>query len=338
MTSIIPTILLCALPASGKSETRAFLRSLPPEKTREEFHLGFPTVQLDDYPYVEIMRFFDATLQELGEPRVFFYGEYYPFKDPRAWQALVELINEDFADVTGKKIVETDTPTRWIISRINRACESKEMGMVLGGLKPDILNHLSSKYDKHCAEFLKDRNAQAAGYTDQKTVVIEFARGGGSGSDRYPDFFPLPEPFGYRGSLPHFSQQILTNSAVLYVKVTPEQSFAKNLSRAPPPGYQGSTDIFHCVSEVVMKFDYGCDDFEYQLKQSDKPSTFKIIPVNKYAPIYVPVGILDNTEDLTTFCRWEVETWPKESIDKIYAAIRTAFQSLLLQYKAIHNE
>ena len=55
MSNVLDVVLLLALPASGKSEVRRYMASLTPEQCRNEFHLG-PTVQLDDYPYVHMMR------------------------------------------------------------------------------------------------------------------------------------------------------------------------------------------------------------------------------------------------------------------------------------------
>mgnify|MGYP003604610059 CR=1 FL=1 len=51
-TQILDTVLLFSLPASGKSETRTYMASLTPEQCVQEMAMG-PTVQLDDYPYVQ---------------------------------------------------------------------------------------------------------------------------------------------------------------------------------------------------------------------------------------------------------------------------------------------
>ena len=98
MTKTLDTVLLLALPASGKSEVRKYLALLDEKKCREEFHMG-PTVQLDDFPYVHMMRQADVALQELGQTSVFFQAADKPFKEPRDWGTLIELINEDYADL-----------------------------------------------------------------------------------------------------------------------------------------------------------------------------------------------------------------------------------------------
>lgn len=58
-------VILVALPASGKSEVRTFLASLTEEQNRN-LRLG-PTVQLDDFPYVHMMRRIDDELNRLGQ-------------------------------------------------------------------------------------------------------------------------------------------------------------------------------------------------------------------------------------------------------------------------------
>ena len=55
MANHLDVLLLLALPASGKSEARTYLASLSPEECEQHFGIGH-TVQLDDFPYVHIMR------------------------------------------------------------------------------------------------------------------------------------------------------------------------------------------------------------------------------------------------------------------------------------------
>ncbi len=71
MSKLIDTLLLLALPASGKSEVRRYLAKLTPDQCREDFGLG-PTVQLDDFPYVHIMRRIDEELGRRGQETLFF--------------------------------------------------------------------------------------------------------------------------------------------------------------------------------------------------------------------------------------------------------------------------
>src|SRR3989442_12693534 len=86
MSRILDVLLLLALPASGKSEVRRYLASLTPEQCRSDFHMG-PTVQLDDYPYVHMMR---RVSPELRKPRAdggVFHSHDPPTKRPRGLAA-----------------------------------------------------------------------------------------------------------------------------------------------------------------------------------------------------------------------------------------------------------
>src|SRR5262249_51797962 len=71
MPNLIDVLLLFALPAAGKSEVRRYLASLNPQQRRDELHLG-PTVQLDDYPYVHMMRRVSQELRKRGADGIFF--------------------------------------------------------------------------------------------------------------------------------------------------------------------------------------------------------------------------------------------------------------------------
>lgn len=99
---LIDVLLLFALPASGKSEVRRYLASLPADVCRDDFRLG-PTVQLDDYPYVHLMRRTSQELRKLGEDGAFFDADEQPMKEPLDWGTLIELLNEDFEDVVRRR-------------------------------------------------------------------------------------------------------------------------------------------------------------------------------------------------------------------------------------------
>ncbi|RME23860.1 MAG: DUF3783 domain-containing protein, partial [Deltaproteobacteria bacterium] len=99
---VLDTVLLLALPASGKSEVRRYLAHLPADECRREFHLG-PTVQLDDFPYVHMMRRIDEELKKLGAEYVFFQSPEKPFRDTRDWLTLIELVNEDYFDLVANR-------------------------------------------------------------------------------------------------------------------------------------------------------------------------------------------------------------------------------------------
>lgn len=77
---IIKTLLLLALPASGKSELRRLMNTLTREECVRDFRMGH-TVQLDDYPWVELFRAIDDAALKIGLPTIFFQGTDQPFKD-----------------------------------------------------------------------------------------------------------------------------------------------------------------------------------------------------------------------------------------------------------------
>ena len=65
---VFDIVLLVALPASGKSEVRNFMANIEPDRLQKEFHIG-ETLQLDDFPYVHMMRRIDNELEKMGEER-----------------------------------------------------------------------------------------------------------------------------------------------------------------------------------------------------------------------------------------------------------------------------
>ena len=64
---VFKVVLLQALPASGKSEVRNFMANVEPERLQNEFHIG-ENLQLDDFPYVHMMRRIDNELQAWVSP------------------------------------------------------------------------------------------------------------------------------------------------------------------------------------------------------------------------------------------------------------------------------
>ena len=92
--NVFKVVLLQALPASGKSEVRNFMAHVEPERLQNEFHIG-ENLQLDDFPYVHMMRRIDNELLAMGEARIFYPGEE-PFIDGRDWGTLCALLNELF--------------------------------------------------------------------------------------------------------------------------------------------------------------------------------------------------------------------------------------------------
>eukprot|EP01106_Pelomyxa_sp_JSP_P013440 TRINITY_DN4016_c0_g1_i2.p2 TRINITY_DN4016_c0_g1~~TRINITY_DN4016_c0_g1_i2.p2 ORF type:complete len:158 (+),score=56.11 TRINITY_DN4016_c0_g1_i2:120-593(+) len=155
--------------------------------------------------------------------------------------------------------------------------------------------------------------------------------------------FPLPEPHGYQYSYAQLSPVILANAAVLYVAVTPAMSREKNTARgkegvgtpAPSIGAQIMHSLNHCVPDHVMWNDYGTDDVAHLVATSDKPSTIKIVTGGK--TFYLPIAFLDNTKDLTTFCRKDVKDWTPAEKEALHSALVSSFAGLVQQYQLLHS-
>src|SRR5213594_1494383 len=119
MPDTLEVLLLLALPASGKSEVRRYLAHLTPQQCRDEFHLG-PTVQLDDYPYVHLMRRISQELRSRGADGAFFDSDALPMKQPLDWGTLVELLNEDFDDVVQRRRPAPASAADWLLERFDQ--------------------------------------------------------------------------------------------------------------------------------------------------------------------------------------------------------------------------
>jgi len=334
----VKTILLNALPASGKSEVRKFLRSLKPEECKRDFMVG-ESVQLDDYPYVELYRHIDEQLNELGYGHFFYCLPDRSVKSLLDWNALIYLINEDYDDlVNGAKKPEVVSASRWLFERVDEARRKAGLKTFLSDLPARIMWALQDRMEADCRSFFEEKYRNIPASMEGKTVFIEFARGGPHGST-----FPLKFPLGYGNTYAQLSDAILKDAAVLYIWVTPEMSRAKNIARgqenpgdpAANIGAKITLSLNHSVPEFVMYNEYGCDDMEYLLSISDKPNTVKIEAHGK--TYYLPVARFDNRQDYTTFCRGEVAKWDPENVKKIREQLSKAFAGLIEQYKAIHQ-
>jgi hypothetical protein len=330
MPSLIDVLLLVALPASGKSEVRRYLASLTPEQCRDEMHLG-PTVQLDDYPYVHLMRRLSQELRTRGEDGVFFDSDELPMKEPRDWGTLIELLNEDFADlVRRRRAAPADGPGRspaadWLLDRFDAARRRVGARPALGQLESGVRRDVTRALEDECAALLADKNAGIPDSLKGRTVVIEMARGGPDGTA-----MPLPPPLGYRYSFGMLSEDILSRASVLYVWVTPEESRRKNIERTDPndPG----SILHHGVPMAVMLGDYGCDDMEWLLQHSDRPDT---VGVEAYGRAWhLPVARFDNRVDKTSFVRADRAQWKESDVRALHGGLSEAFGRLI---KAAEN-
>ncbi|HNX96625.1 MAG TPA: hypothetical protein PKK12_03000 [Candidatus Aminicenantes bacterium] len=318
MNEPLSTVLLLALPASGKSEVRKYLAHLSPEESRRDFHMG-PTVQLDDFPYVHLMRRIDDELAGLGAQRQFFFSSDRPFQDPRDWGTLTALINEDHQDLLDRRVVRPESAAEWLFDRFDAA--AKATGA------PERMRTVAGKTRVRLAELLEREARQLLdekhkGYPDSmsgKTLVIEFARGGPHGSS-----MPLAAPFGYRYSLAQLSPAILAQAVILYVWVTPEESRRKNQARTDPndPG----SILHHGVPLEVMMNDYGCDDMDWLEENSRQPGT---VTVEARGQTYhLPIGRFDNRVDKTSFIRGDVSQWQPDQVRAVHQGLKDALDKL----------
>ncbi len=79
----------------------------------------------------------------------------------------------------------------------------------------------------------------------QRTKIIEFSRGG----DR-----------GYEEGLPCLCDEILDRAAILYIKVSFEESLRRNRKRARP-GLEDSI-LYHSLPDEKLRLYYGVDDWD----------------------------------------------------------------------------
>lgn len=319
MPSRIDTLLLLALPASGKSELRRYLASVDPATALTDFGLG-PTVQLDDYPYVHLMRRFSQELRNLDATPVFFVSDDQPFLDGRDWATLIELVNEDYAALGTEPAVPAQ-PTAWMLDRFDRARRLAGIDPPFDDLPDEVLIAMAAVLDNEIAEMARERTATLAAFEPGvSTVLIEFARGGPDGLEP-----PLPEPHGYQFSLRYLSAHILRRASVLHVWVTPEESRRRNVERAVP-GLEGDASILHHgVPESVMLGDYGVDDFPWMLKRGGGATIDVEVGDATY---HLPAAVFDNRIDHTSFLRADHADWDAGKVDALHPELVGAFANL----------
>ena len=320
---VFDIVLLIALPASGKSEVRNFMANISPEKLRNEFHIG-ENLQLDDFPYVHMMRRIDNELQAMGENRLFYPGEE-PFIDGRDWGTLCKLLNEDYHDLMNRAIVHVDSAAQFLFDRIDRAGLQSGIAPRIALLPENIRKRLAAVLENEARAMLDEKQAAYPDTFENKTIIIECARGGPDGAS-----MPLTGTFGYQYSLPQFCPEILEKAVVLYIWVTPEESRRKNSDRADPndPG----SNLHHGVPMAVMLGDYGCDDMEYLITNSEVKDTLTVQSCGK--TYHLPIGVFDNRVDKTSFLRNAPEEWDDALVDEVTKSIRTATDAMFRNY---HN-
>lgn len=312
-------LLLLALPASGKSEVRRYLASLDPAVARNDLHLG-PTVQLDDYPYVHVMRRIAEEMRAMGERSVFFDATEEPFSEPGDWGTLIHLLNLDFTDLASSPDPITASAARWLFSRIDEARAGAGLDPVMSQLTPSVLDHLASALEADARKLIDDKYDEIPDDLDGTTIIIEFARGGPEGSP-----MPLPAPYGYQYALSQLSDAILERASILYVWVDPEESRRRNVERAVP-GRAGDASILnHGVPESVMRNDYGTDDLMWLLARGGGSA----IEIDRGNRTYtIPTGVFDNRNDLTSFLRADESEWSAFALAELHRELVNATTGL----------
>jgi hypothetical protein len=315
----LDTILLLALPASGKSEVRRYLASLTPAQCETEMHLG-PTLQLDDYPYVHLMHEIDEAIHEQGAERIFYHGPTRPFRDAFEWGTLVELLNEDYDRLLAKRPYGAESAAELLFDRLDAARVRVGLKPALSELPHRIWKAAARRVEKEARRELDLLDSTLCQDRTGKTIVIELARGGPHGAA-----FPLTPPRGYEYALSTFSDAVLSRASILYVQVTAAESRRKNRERGRPDG-QGSI-LFHAVPLEVMLGEYGNDDLLWLASQSDVPGTVRVdkllVEGDRYRQVtrHLKIAVVDNRADLTSFVREDRSTWSADDIAKLHGAL-----------------
>ena len=336
MTDKLHTVLLFALPASGKSEVRTYLDSETfLGRLEGESPVG-PTLQLDDYPYVHAMHRIDDELHQRGYDFLFYEGPSRPFIDQYEWGTLMELLNEDYDDLLANRVVETDQAAQLLMDRIDAARARVGLDEILGTIPYKDRCAIAAALEVEAQEFLAEKNRQCEQDLAGKTIFIEAARGGPHGAGK-----PLVPPRGYAYALSRLDERILDNSVVLYIWVDPAESRRKNRDRGRPDA-QGSI-LHHMVPLEVMLGEYGTDDMDHLLETSKRPDHIQVDRLivvenedgeKRFAEKtwFLPAAKFDNRSDLTTFVRRSKEPdWPTADADRIHSELIKALAILKMK-------
>ena len=313
----IDTLLLLALPASGKSEIRRYLNHLPPDIAAQDFGLG-PIVQLDDYPYVRMMQLLERELTSAGALPTFFQVRDGLLHEPRDWGTLARLLAEDHSNL-GSVDSLAERPIVHLLERIDRARLAVGAAPATRHLAASAIEAASAALDGEAASLFRSQSVESARYNDSATVVVEFARGGSEGA-----VFPLPAPHGYAYTLPHLGSDLLRRAAVLYIWVTPEESRRRNRERARPGPERDASVLHHFVPEVVMRANYGSDDLPWLISQG--AGTIEIACDGTTHRL--PAVLLDNRVDGTSFLRDDPATWRADRVTALHERLSEAFGRL----------
>ncbi len=317
---MLDIVLLLALPASGKSELRRYLETLDRGQAEDDLHLG-PTVQLDDYPYVHMMRRIAEEARAAGDGPVFFASNDEPFLEPGDWGTLMHLLNADFTDLSDPpETPPAGSAATWLFDSIDAAREAAGLFTAISKLGHMTQKRLRSALEAEARTVFDDKKAAIPSSLDGRTVVMEFARGGPEGS-----LLPLPAPYGYGYSLAQLDNAILERAAVLYVWVEPEESRRKNRERAQPGPDGDASILHHGVPEAVMRNDYGTDDLMWMLAAGGGSA---VVVEKSDLSFALPTGVFDNRSDYTSFLRADEADWSPFQMRQLHRELINATAGL----------
>jgi hypothetical protein len=268
------------------------------------------------------MRRVDDELARLKKPRRYFKAPDRGFITALDWGTLIELVNEDHADLVARRVTETKSAASLMLDRLDAASVKVGAPARMAGLEPATRQAVADALEKEARALLDEKHANYPASLDGRTLVIEFARGGPQGSE-----MPLPLGYGYAFSLARLSPAILERASILYVWVTPEESRRKNQARTDPndPG----SILHHGVPIDVMVNDYGCDDMAWLVETSGKKGT---VAVEAHGRTYhLPVGRFDNRVDKTSFLRNDQKDWKPDEVRAIHDGLKGALDELASQ-------
>ena len=317
-SEILDTVLLMALPASGKSEVRRYMDHVDPEVCRRDFRMG-PTVQLDDFPYVHFLLCVDDVLEELGKPRLSYPSRIKPMLDLRDWGTLSHMVAEDYHDLCNLRKTETEDPVGLLFDRLDKAAALSGAPIRFATLDAETRATVAERVREEAQGVIDGKNAAIPDSLEGKTIIIEFARGGPDGAR-----MPLQPPVGYRYSLSQLSEELLSRATILYIWVTPEESRRKNFARADPddPG----SILHHGVPIDVMLGDYGCDDIDWLVDNAVVPGTIRVEAHGKTFDI--PIARFDNRVDKTSFLRDDPADWPADQVEALHQELANGLGAL----------
>ena len=163
---------------------------------------------------------------------------------------------------------------------------SDEQGYFLGD---HLWNVLIERINLEYAKRLRDQ----PNYHQQKTTIIEFARGTAHG--------------GFHQAFQHLSRQIIERMAILYINVSWEESLRKNRARFNPN--RPDSILEHGLSDEKMEVLYRHVDWEQIAVNND------FIEIQNFK---VPYIVFENEDDVTTKGGKELSKRLEKTLGKLW--------------------